>query len=337
MIQASRSPSSATPPRTLGAGPLLIEIAADDGPLRELIVSTLSLFDAPWSLSNPKIVRLAVAVTGRPVPTRAAGSYLECAQMLVDALPFGLRATTTRGASLAGRFDEDSESWLMEVPETLIAGGWWPEIEDLVSLVLTTGWRRAGWVPLHAAGLARPGRGVVVCASGGGGKTTFSVAMVRRGWQMLGDDKLLLGTVAGRPALAALKHMLNLDPAVARWFPEVGDLSRLPEYSVWSPKRRVALAAFWPAAAAHSMTPTHLVQLVRRRDRRATSISVLEQADTLAALMRQSVIPRQPDAARRIVGALAGLGRSVVGYRLELGEAAYENPAALDGIDEALG
>ena len=103
--------------------------------------------------------------------------------------------------------------------------------------MLTTGWRRAGWVPLHAAGLVAPSsgtsddrdrHGVIVCAMGGGGKTTFTVAMVRRGWRSLGDDKLLLrstdfGSVTEALIVASIKQILNVDPAAAALFPELAD------------------------------------------------------------------------------------------------------------------
>ncbi len=78
-------------------------------------------------------------------------------------------------------------------------GGRAYEIEDLLSLVLTTGWRRAGWVPLHGGGLVRDGRGLLCVATSGGGKTTFTVSLIRRGWRALGDDKVLLATAAGAP------------------------------------------------------------------------------------------------------------------------------------------
>ena len=193
-IQASPSLSSGAQTalhdyRTRPAGPLEISITSADGPLLELIDTTLELFDVPWQLTPTKQVALEVRVTDSVVE-RAAGHYLEAARMNVDPLPDGLRATTDGGASMVGRFEPMGERWLMSVPTHLVTAGQWVDIEDLLSLLLTTGWRRAGWVPLHAAGVVETGtpapRQILVCAASGGGKTTFTLALVRRGVAVIG-------------------------------------------------------------------------------------------------------------------------------------------------------
>ena len=66
------------------------------------------------------------------------------------------------------------------------------DIESLLSLVLTEGWRAEGWIPLHAAAVVRFDTCALICAESGGGKTSLTAALVREGWQTLGDDKLLL-------------------------------------------------------------------------------------------------------------------------------------------------
>lgn len=311
-----------------------MQVDAPDGPLLALIESTLSLFDVRWTLSPMRRIDLDCelgAATGVP----AVGGYLQCAQMLVDTVPDGLRATTARGASLVGRLDADRERWHMIVPPEIVDHGLWPEIEDLLSLVLTTGWRRAGWVPLHGGGLTDGERGVVICAGSGGGKTTFTLAMVRRGWRSLGDDKLLLGK-ADPSVVAAVKHMLNVDPAVAAWFPELGDLGSLPEYSAWTPKRRVSLARVWPGSRALQMRPTHLVSVVRRPGRGGALAEEMGLAEAIDTLLRQSVIPRHPDTARPISSALAQLAQRVQALRVVVHDDAYEDASALDAIEQAL-
>jgi hypothetical protein len=72
---------------------------------------------------------------------------------------------------------------------------------------------------LHAACLARGGRGLVLVAPSGGGKSTLAAGLLRRGWDLLSDEAigLLPGsrTVYGFPRPIALKGrapaMLNLD------------------------------------------------------------------------------------------------------------------------------
>lgn len=317
------------------AGPLDIDVHARPGPTLDLLENTLSLYDVAWILTPAKRVDVEVEVVPVSVAEAARGGYMECAQMLVDALPDGLLATTTRGAVLVGRFSEHGEAWHMTVPACVPDEGWWPEIEDLVSLIVTAGWRRAGWIPFHGAGLTRVGAGVVVCAASRGGKTTFALAMARRGWRIVGDDKLLLG-VADGPTVAAVKHMLNVDPALRDWFPELGDVSELPIYSQWSPKRRVSLASIFPDAPAASMNVSHVISLVRVDHGRDIQIEAMDMAGTLSALLHQTVIPNDPRTARAITASLVGIGQSARGLRVTVPDGIYADPDALEPVEAAL-
>jgi hypothetical protein len=338
LTRASLSPNSGSRTavtREARAGLLDIEISGTSGPLLDLVERNLALYDVPWTLTGTKRVTLEVDVVAAPA-VGASGGFLECAQMLVDSSATGLRATTTHGAELMGDLGKGFERWRLTAPTELVDGGWWPEIEDLISLVVTTGWRRAGWVPLHAAGLERDGRGVLVCATGGGGKTTFSLGLVRRGWRLLGDDKLLVGDLDGTLVVAAIKQVLNVDPAIVRWFGEVGDLSGLPEYSAWSPKRRVPLSMLWPAAHAVSAPPTHLVSLVRRAGSGGVSITPISEMEALTTLMRQTVFPRDPAVARPIVAMLGRVAAQVRGHQLVVHDDAYADESTLAAVEAAL-
>jgi hypothetical protein len=287
-------------------------------------------------LTPTKPVTLTVEVVDQLPPNAARGDYLECAQMLVDSTEDGVRATTARGAVMIGTFGEADESWHMTVPSQLVEGGWWPEIEDLVSLVVTTGWRRAAWVPIHAAGLVKGNRGLLVCASSRGGKTTFSLAMARRRWRLVGDDKLLVGRREERPIVAAVKHTLNLDPAAGEWFAEVGDLTHLPIYSEWSPKRRVELSSIFEDAAAAVMLPSHVVVLTRVTRGGEVRVARLDAAERISALLHQTVVPTEPKLARFITATLATLASSLQGVRVEIPDDVYRDQSALDVFEQAV-
>jgi hypothetical protein len=252
--------------------------------------------------------------------------------MLVDRTPDGLRATTEHGAAIDGTFSDDGESWQMRVPIDVAERGLSWEIEDLLSLVLTTGWKRASWVPAHAAAVTDGSRGAIVCAASGGGKTTFMMAMVRAGWLALGDDKLLLRSDGHGPTIGALKHMLNVDPSVASWWPEIGDLRGLPEYSAYTPKRRVALTSLWPNSAATSMRPTSVISLQRQRGLGGIRFERMDPTETLTTLLRQTVIPTEPDEARWITGELALCAQAAVGFKITVGDDAYRDPDALKSV-----
>ena len=146
----------------------------------------------------------------------------------------------------------------------------------------------------------------------------------------MGDDKLLVGDTGDWTIVAAVKHMLNVDPAIARWFPELGEISSLPAYSTWTPKRRVSLARLWPHAPAASMEPTHLVVINRVPGRGGVRVTALDRTESISALLRQTVIPQDPTVARPITRTIAHLGERLAAARFDLFEDAFEDDAALD-------
>jgi hypothetical protein len=320
------------PSRLLRAGPLDIEVTGDGGFAMNVVESTLSLFDVPWTLTPTRPVSMDVRDAETSSPASAIGSFLVANQMTVDTTADGMRATTTNGATIVGVFEDAGERWLLRVPAQLVAEDRRPEIEDLVSLVVTTGWRRARWIALHAAGLTRNDVTALVCAGSRGGKTTFSMAMVSRGWRLIGDDKLLLGAPDGTWIVAGIKHMMNVDPAAAAWFPELGDLTLLPEYSAWSPKRRVSLSSVWPEAAALQGQPTHVVQLIRTKATAHVRVSPLSAAERISVLLHQTVIPLDRTIARHITATLAVRAERLQGIRVEIPDDIYGDLQALDVV-----
>lgn len=311
-----------------------VRISGEEGPLLELIEETLSLFDVPWTLGPLKVADVEIEIS-LPRGTPAVGHYIDASRMHVDPAPDGLRATTDGGTALIGHFTASGERWHMTVPPALIESGRWFDVEDLLTLILTTGWRRAGWVPIHAAGLLSPdaaakGMGVLVCAASGGGKTTLTVAMVRRGWRSLGDDKLLLRSMGDGAVVASVKQMLNIDPAVAAWFPELARIADEPAYSTWTPKRRVNLGRIWPHAPAATLMPTHLIVVSRHRGIGGIEVSRLDGAASISALLRQTVIPGDPSVARPITSAVAQVAERLRAFHFECYEDAYTSTDALE-------
>lgn len=339
-------------------GPLDVGVAAATPTLRAKIAETLELYNVAWGAPR-RAVRLDARADDVDVAL-GAGAYLACQRMHVDRDDAGrLVATARSGATCIG--DGDGTAWTMVVPRREADLWVLTDVEHLLSLVLTTGWRAAGWVPLHAGTIARADRCAIVCAESGGGKTTLTAALVRQGWQTLGDDKLLLrvvdaaahaasgarrataghasgGAVAAAQAeLRALVHTFNLHPRTRAWFPEVGDLERLPRYSEWTEKRKVRPQAVWPGATRAAARPTHLVELHRAaRGAAPVRVAPLAPGAVLATLLRQTVIPSEPAVARAILGTVAAAARALAGLRVEVADDAYADPACLTPLVEAI-
>jgi hypothetical protein len=73
-------------------------------------------------------------------------------------------------------------------------------LNPLLELML---WKR-GLRLIHSAGVEKGGRACLVAGRGGAHKTTFTMALLRRGWRLLGDDLVLLrgGEVLCFPTVA---------------------------------------------------------------------------------------------------------------------------------------
>src|SRR5579862_5555071 len=77
--------------------------------------------------------------------------------------------------------------------------------------------------PVHAACVAREGRGVLLCGDSGAGKSTLAYACARRGWTYVTDDaSYLVRERAAHRLVVGNAHRIRLRPEAAQVFPELG-------------------------------------------------------------------------------------------------------------------
>lgn len=319
-------------------GPLRVRLSPCDAGLHAKIAETLSLYDHQWQppYRDVAIAASAVAPSEPEWPRQLAGSFLRCGRMLVDASSDSLLAATTSGVRAQGRLGSHGEQWHIDVPPSVTHAGKLEELEDILSLVLTTGWRREGWTPVHAGAVVKDGVCAIVCAPTGGGKTTLCAALVRRGWQVVGDDKILLRLADGTPQIAALLHTFNLHPQTRAWFPEVGDLEVLPRYSAWTEKRKVSVTSIWSHAPVSVARPSVLLSLERRPDVAEIRMTPLDGGAVLSTLLRQTVIPADTATARDILGTIARTAAALHGYAVAVAVDAYRDPRCLQALEAQL-
>ena len=265
------------------------------------------------------------------------GSYLRCGQMSAEREGARYTARTSRGLVAQGRCGARSDVWVISVPsgvdfDEADVGA----LEDLFSLICTVGWREEGWIPVHAAAVAKNGACAILCAPSGGGKSTLTAALARSGWQTLGDDKLLLRRAGDDVRLRSLLQTFNLDPQTRRWF-DVGDIDGLPRYSAFTNKRRVSIGTICPISPMiESAAPTHVVRVIRDCAIAGVSASPMRAHEVLPALLRQIVIPSEPEAARWIVGETAACAAKMRGVELRVGDDAYGSAGWQQAFEEAI-
>lgn len=314
-------------------GPLTIELVGRESPELERARLTLAIYSAAWH-DCPLHYRVKL-VLNAAFCGMSAGTWLRTGRMHVDAVATGMRATCLSGSHVS--FDRASGGWQVSLPSGPVDIWRLTDVEHMLSLVLTTGWRDLGWVPLHAGAVTRDGACAVLCAPSGGGKTTFTTSLLRRGWGSLGDDKLLLRCLDGAPPeLRALVHSLNLFPHSVRWFPELDRIEELPAYSVWTDKRRVPMESVREGSALAAARPTHVVRVTRRDGEKGVRVGRLSGSEILDLLMRQTVIPADRFLARTIVGAVGRTAALAKGLAVEIGDDAYDDARHLEAFEEAV-
>lgn len=307
-------------------GPLAVSLTAQSSALRDKVVEALDLYTVTWP---PPLFPISIDIRERNSSTSMPnGTYMKCSRMNVDPIAGGLRAAVPSGADCV--YSASDNAWSISVLLDPIDQHVPEDVEDLIGLVLTNSWRQAKWVPIHAGAIVNGSVCALLCAPSGGGKTTVTASMIRRGWQTLGDDKLLLRLQPdGSSLLAAMLHNFNLHPKTREWFPEVGDLTPLPRYSAWTEKRKVRIADIWPGSEVLHASPTHLIQLERAEQPQAVKITELAPAETLSIFLRQTVIPRDRSFAQMILSTIATTAKRLIGLRVEVGDQAYHDPDCL--------
>jgi hypothetical protein len=190
---------------------------------------------------------------------------------------------------------------------------------------------------MHVGSVVKGGCCALICAASGGGKSTFTASLIRRGWETLGDDKVLAARgTDGRMMVRGLSRSMNLDPAVARWFPEARALGKLARYSRWTEKRKVAIESLWPGRVREEGVPTHLLKLVRMEGS-GIRIERMESGETVETLARQVAISSDRETAKLVMGTIAGMNAQVRGLRVLVGTDVYERAESLKVVEEAFG
>ena len=343
---------SAQPQDRYTCGPLEIVVAAENETLRRKIADTLDLYNVEWTGPLTRW-QIEIGESDSTIPL-GPGEYLQCARMHVELKGNELLATCPSGAH--ARCDRRTRRWTIVVPRASNDPWVLTDIESLLSLVLTEGWREETWIPLHAGAVVINDTCALICAESGGGKTSLTAALVRRGWQTLGDDKLLLRVSDdGTPELRGLVHTFNLHPRTRNWFPEVGDLERLPTYSDWTEKRKVHPESIWSGSTTTKATPSVMFHLVGRSGTRGAihrnggasvdpvfppnrflSVGQMAPASVLSVLLHQTVIPSHAPTARGILATVARTAAKLTGFQVDIAEDAYLNSDCLSPLESVI-
>ena len=130
--------------------------------------------------------------------------------------------------------------------------------------------KRRGLHAVHAAGIGRGGRALILAGASGSGKSTLALAAVGGGFDYLGDDLLFLlpQAAGGAPGLLGLPGPIDVDARSLAWFPAA------------------AATAMARAGVKHAIEPHRLGASIATEARPAAIVFPARPAPSAASLSR---------------------------------------------------
>jgi len=205
----------------------------------------------------------------------------------------------------------------------------WFLSHPLLTLPLVETLKRRGLFNIHAAGVARRGRALLIAGSSGAGKTTLSIAMARAGFDFLGDDTLFLTGAGDRVQVCAFPDEVDVTETTAAFFPELASLTAFPRPPGW-PKWSFRLEDVFGARIAWTAEPAAIV-FPRITPGEPSSLEPLSGQRALLEVL-PNILLTQPDACQAHLRILADLTAQVPCYSLTMDRDVLALPALLEEL-----
>jgi hypothetical protein len=196
-----------------------------------------------------------------------------------------------------------------------IGGDLWTLSHPLATLPLVELLKRRGLYSVHAAGLCRNGRGLVLPGTSGAGKSTLTLALARAGFGLLGDDTLFLARRPEGLRLLAFPDEIDLTLETLAFFPELVPYLAAPRPG-WR-KRQLRPEDAYGAEVVWECAPGHLV-FPRVAGTSESRLIPLDAGEALFELV-PNVLLTEPVSSQAHLDALAGLAAGSACWRLETG------------------
>jgi hypothetical protein len=212
----------------------------------------------------------------------------------------------------------------------------WPLSHPLFTLPLVELLKRRGLYAVHAAGLSRGGRALLLAGHSGAGKSTLTLALARAGCGFLGDDTLFLDRPPGRPAglrILAFPDEVDLTEESVGFFPEAAAHLEEAPRAGWR-KRQLRAEQVYRTEVVWECAPGALI-FPRVA---GTADSVLEPLDRAEALfeLAPNVLLTEPRSSQAHLDALAALVEASACYRLATGRDLDGAVRLLEGVVDGL-
>jgi len=304
---------------------ITIEIKSNTRKISDPIDSLINFFVKERKIQNPKIIftlSTSKNILGQTVKIKFKGKPL---------FRFDKMFCYKKEKSY---FFSDGKSLIISQPEKGIAKGYISE-ETLRSVrffshilfyvILAEMLRYHGLYYLHSSGVEKNTTSILLPGNGGVGKTTLSIAMVRKGFSYLSDDAILLKRTKKGVIAHPIPGDFHLDPSISYNFKELSKIKKAIKYGK-GPKRSFDPALFYPDSFILKSKPNTMIFPQIVKDRESTLIP-LSSPQCLAKLIPNSLLVMMDrDIAKEHLETLKILSTQCQAFLLRSGKDLILNP-----------
>jgi hypothetical protein len=206
----------------------------------------------------------------------------------------------------------------------------WSLSHPLFTLPLVELLKRRGLYGLHAGGVCRDGKALLLPGTSGAGKSTLTLALARAGFGFLGDDTLFLARRPGEgPRVLAFPDECDLTEQTVALFPDLASELGGPRPAGWR-KRQLRVERAYGAPVVWECAPAVLV-FPRVAGVRHSEIAPLSPGEALLELA-PNVLLTEPRSSQAHLDALAELVAASDCWRLATGTDLEEAVRIVGGL-----
>lgn len=190
--------------------------------------------------------------------------------------------------------------------------------------------KESGLFPLHAAGVARDGRGYLFLGRSGSGKSTLTLNLVRAGYGLLSDDTVFLRMADGHLEALCFPEEINVSEQTLELIPE---LSRVKNFTVNELRHKSSfpIEELYPNCVVESSVPAIMV-FPQIAESDATTMEPMSRTEALALSLRYGYLFMDQSTTGRHFEILSQLARQTQCYRLLAGRNQEELSRALENL-----
>ena len=178
--------------------------------------------------------------------------------------------------------------------------------------------RSRGLYPVHGAGLANGEQGILIPGFTGSGKTTLSIALLRKGFRFLSDDRSLLRENEAGFELLAFPEGLDVTGKTISFFPEIREkLGGFSETSLH--KRTFRVESVYPDTLTRRCSPKTLI-FPKIAERTFSRLEPISRMEAIERFLPHSLLVFDQGIAEKQFYFLCQLVQKMDCYRLHFGK-----------------